>query len=181
MPSKALLVGGLASLLTVPVFVGVIAALAPDFSFTNVSATAWTLIAVGSVATLVAFFGMYYLFTGSTTLRASMLVLAVVGIGLTFIPSDSGWTYNSGSILWGGALLAAGYLLRTGSYSVWLSWLGFITGALFVLIGAAGLAGQKALAEAGNGVSTIFVLAWSVWIGWVMVRKSRETVSAAMG
>ena len=181
MSSKALLVGGLASLLTVPIFAGVIVILAPDFDFEHLSATAWTLIAIGSLASLIAFFGLYYLFAGNDTLRISMLVLAVVGIGLTLLPTASDLAYNGGSILWGGALLVAGYLLRTSPYSVWLSWLGLLGGVLFVVLGAAGLADQKAIADAANGVSSVVVLAWSIWIGWVMFKKSREATPASIG
>lgn len=179
MSSKAILVGGLASLATLPIWIAVLA-LVPDGNFDNLPPTASALLVAGSVATVLAFVGLYFLFAARTPLNVLMLGLGVVGIGLTLFPTDPPWSYNAGSILWGGAILIAGYLVR-GSYSSWLSWLGLVVGALFVLIGAVGFAGLKDLADTVNLVSAIPALVWAVWIGWVMVRKSREPAPASAG
>lgn len=174
MSSKAMLVGGLASIATVPIFLLVLV-LVPDFDFANAPTLAAAVLMAGSIATMLAFVGLYYLFAGRSPLNAWMLGLAVVGIGLTLVPSDPPWSYSAGSILWGGALLMAGYLLK-GSHSTWLSWLGIVLGALFVLIGVVGFTGPKGLADTINMVSAIPTFVWAVWIGWVMVRKSRALV-----
>ncbi len=180
MSSKALLVGGLASLFTIVVWIAVIV-VDPSMNFENPSSTVTALLIVGSVATVVAFVGLYFLFAGRGQLNAVMLGLAIVGVGLTLIPSDGDATYMAGAILWGGALLIAGYLLRGGPHSIWLSWLGIATGALFVVTSGIYLAGQKDLANTLNLASSIPLLAWSVWIGFVMLKASRQPTPAPTG
>ena len=179
MSSKAMLVGGLASILTIPIWILVVV-LVPDFDFTKASPLANAVLVAGSIATMLAFGGLYYLFSGRSPLNAFMLGLGVVGIGLTLIPTDPPWSYNAGSILWGGALLIAGYLLRD-SHAIWLSWLGLVVGALFVLIGVVGFTGPKNLADTVNMVSAIPAFVWAAWIGWVLVKKSRELAPASTG
>lgn len=172
-----ILLGGLASFVTLAAWVAMFA-LVPDMNFDNLSSTASAILTAGSIATMVAFAGMYYLFADLGSLRLWMLVLGVIGVGLTLVPSDSGWTYSVGTILWGVALVVAGYLVRAGSFSAWLSWLGMIGGALFVVAGAVYLAGSTDLGDTLNFVSSIPVLIWTAWIGWVMVKKSREVSPA---
>ncbi len=176
MSSRTLAIGGWAAIFSILVYLAIFA-VNPDLDFENPSTTVTVLVIVGTVAIGVAFYGLYQLFHDQQPTNMWMLGLAIVGLALTLIPAD--WAYNTGTILWAGAILLASYLLRTVPRSMWAAWVGYLTGVLWVALGIAGLVGQQSLSDTLNMVGSVPFFVWAIWIGWVMIKASRQPVTAA--
>ncbi len=178
MSSNAVRVGGWAAILSIVIWI-LLLATSPNLDFENVTASQMALLVVSTAATIVAFYGLFHLFHDHAPLNQYMLALLAVGAILTLIPTDSNWTYNVGSILWGGAILIAGYLFQASSNSKWLVWLSYLGGVVFALLGIAGLVGSQALSDAMNVASIVPVFVWTGWIGWVMLKSHKGSVAPA--
>lgn len=166
--SNAIRIGGWAAVASIVAYVVVLVVTGGDFE--DLSLTANAILIAASIATMLVFYGFYRLFQGGTSMPALMLGLGIVGVGLTMIPADSGVTYNSGSVLWGVALIVVGVLMQRAEMSRWLAWLSYLVGALFAGVGIAGLAGAQSASDAINMASIVPSFAWTGWVAWVLIR-----------
>lgn len=172
-----LLMGGIAAFASVVVWL-VLFAVEPELDFENPSALASTLIAVGSLATLLVFVALWRLLSGGGASALLMALTAAVGVILSAVPQDT--AYRIGSILWGIGLVLSGYLMLTQGFPRVLAWIGVFGGIAYIGAGAAGLAEADSLNEVLAFAAFPPTFVWTPWVGALLIRTSRTMGDTAV-